>query len=204
MAAPWRGLGRVQLELGGRCTGVLIGPRSVLTAAHCLVAPRTRRLVQPGSIHFLLGYDRGGWLGHGRATSYRVGPGYDPAGGGPAMADWAVLTLDTTLGTPDRVVPLLAAVPPWRAALMLGGYQQDRPEVLLADAGCQVLGLSASGPAAMLLHDCAATRGASGAPVLARGPEGSWAVAGVASRSAAAAAAMGAAVPAAGILAALR
>jgi protease YdgD len=75
--------------------------------------------------------------------------------------------------------------------------------VLLADAGCQVLGLSASGPAAMLLHDCAATRGASGAPVLARGPEGGWAVAGVASRSAAAAA-MGAAVPAAGILAALR
>jgi protease YdgD len=115
-----------------------------------------------------------------------------------------VLTLDRPLGTPDRVVPLLATVPPPRVALMLGGYQQDRPEVLLADGGCRVLGMSARGPSGMLLHDCAATRGASGAPVLARRPEGSWAVAGVASRSAAAAAAMGAAVPAAGILAALR
>jgi protease YdgD len=55
----------------------------------------------------------------------------------------------------------------------------------------------------MLLHDCAATRGASGAPVMVRGPDGGWAVAGVASRSAVAAA-MGSAVPAAGIAAALR
>ena len=59
---------------------------------------------------------------------------------------------------------------------MLGGYQQDRPEALLADTACSVLGLrrdSAGQP--MLIHDCAGTRGSSGAPVLAQGPDGGWA-----------------------------
>ncbi|MDO9708791.1 trypsin-like serine protease [Paracraurococcus lichenis] len=42
---PWRALGRVQLETGGLCTGALVGPRLVLTVAHCLVAPRTRAWV---------------------------------------------------------------------------------------------------------------------------------------------------------------
>jgi protease YdgD len=200
--APWRALGRVQLEVGGRCTGVLIGPRLVLTAAHCLVAPRSRALVQPGTIHVLLGYDRGTARGHARATAYRVGPGFDPARNGPAPADWALLTLDTTLGTPDRILPLLSGPLPPRTPLMLGGYQQDRPEVPLADTACHLLGLSSSGSGAMLLHDCAGTRGSSGAPVLARDAAGGWAVAGIASRVAGSAA-IGAAVPAAAIAATL-
>ncbi|MBL6076447.1 trypsin-like serine protease [Belnapia sp. T18] len=196
--SPWHALGRVQLEVGGRCTGALIGPRLMLTAAHCLVAPRSRALVQPGTIHVLLGYVRGTARGHARATAYRIGPGFDPSKGGPAAADWAILSLDTPLGTPDRILPLLAAPPAPRAPLMLGGYQQDRPEVIIADTGCRLLGLSAGGPGAMLLHDCAGTRGSSGAPLLARGPEGSWAIAGIASRVAASAA-LGAAVPASAI-----
>src|SRR6478672_11698631 len=51
--APWQALGRVQLEIGGRCTGALIAPRLELTAAHCLVNGRTRSMVQPGMVHFM-------------------------------------------------------------------------------------------------------------------------------------------------------
>ena len=202
-AAPWRSLGRVQLETGGRCTGALIGPRVVLTAAHCVVGLRTGVVVQPRTVHFMLGYDRGTYVGHGRAVALRIGPGYDPAAQAPASADWAVLTLDTPLGTPDRVLPLLEPQPQAGTPLRLGGYQQDRHEVLLADRDCQLLGISARGPSGMLVHDCAGTRGTSGGPLLTQRPDGGWAIAGVASRVAVDVA-RGAAVPAAAIAAALR
>jgi protease YdgD len=87
---------------------------------------------------------------------------------------------------------------------MLGGYQQDRPETLLADTECRALGLSRRDAASppMLLHDCAGTRGASGAPLLARGADGGWRVAGIAS-TVALDVALGAAVPAALVSAAV-
>ena len=197
--APWRALGRVQTELGGRCTGVLVAPDRVLTAAHCLVAPRSGRFVQPGSVHFLLGYDRGEWAARARVTAFAIGAGYEPDRG-PAGADWAVLTLDRRIGTPDRILPLLRQAPPPRTAVMLGGYQQDRPEVVMADTACRVIGLQrhASGHQT-LVHDCAGTRGASGAPLLARTADGrGWGVVGVLS-SVSADIALGHAVPAAAV-----
>jgi protease YdgD len=80
---------------------------------------------------------------------------------------------------------------------MIAGYQQDRREVLLGDTGCRVLGLREAAPARrLLLHDGAATRGASGAPLVVRDPEGGgWAVAGLLV-SVARDLALGAAVPA--------
>ena len=180
-ALPWRGLGRVQLEIGGRCTGALIGPRSVLTAAHCLVSPRTRELVQPGTVHFLLGYRLGDYVAHARVASFRIGPGYDATIGGPVASDWAVLTLEASMPA-ARVLPLLRAPPEPRSALLLGGDQQDRPELILADIACRVLGMVQDHGQPVLMHDCAGTRGSSGAPLLAQGPDGGWGVAGVASR----------------------
>jgi protease YdgD len=195
--APWDALGRVQTELGGRCTGVLVAPDRVLTAAHCLVTPRSRNFVQPGSVHFLLGYDRGRWTAQARVHAFVTGEGYAPAQGGPISADWALLTLDRRIGDSRRVLPLLRSVPPARTPVMLGGYQQDRPEVLMADSDCRVLGAQRTPEGLpIIVHDCAGTRGASGAPLLAQLPDGrGWAVAGVLS-AVSADLALGYAVPA--------
>lgn len=195
---PWRALGRVQTELGTRCTGALIGPREMLTAAHCLVAPRTGQYVQPGSVHVLLGYDRGRFAAHARVEAFRVAPDYQP-GRGASGADWAVLRLDRVLGTTGNILPLLRDPPPPRSPVMLGGWQQDRPEMLMADTACRLLGVQRHADGRQtLVHDCAGTRGASGAPLLARGPDGAWAVIGV-QAAAAADLALGHAAPAAAV-----
>lgn len=179
--APWNALGRVQTELGGRCTGALIGPRKVLTAAHCLLAPNSRRLVRPGSVHFLRGYARGAWKAAARVESFQTGSGFDPALRGPPAADWAVLTLERDIASAAEVLPLWREVPPPGTPLTLGGYQQDRPELLMADSACRLLGAAGEreGPA-LLRHGCAGTRGASGAPLLLQTAPGQWAILGVA------------------------
>ncbi len=185
---PWRAVVRVQTEIGARCSGALIGQWTVLTAAHCLFGRGTGRLVRPGSVHVLTGYVRGGYAGHARAVSLVTGPGFamEPDGRrsptAPADADWAVLTLDAPLGGADRVLPLLRRPPALGTPVMLGGFEQDRAEVMLADLRCAIIGLARDDAGRILLrHSCAATRGASGAPLLAHEPDGSWGIAGVAS-----------------------
>jgi protease YdgD len=174
-SAPWSSLGRVMTGLGSRCTGTLIAPDLVLTAAHCLVAPGSNRFAHPHAVQFLLGYERGAFRARSRVVQYQMGLDYNPMTGQPAREDWALLTLETPL--PGPFLPLLDRPPPPRSALMLGGYQADRPEIIQADLECRLLDARAG----VLLHDCAGTRGSSGGPILVQTRQG-WAVAGVASR----------------------
>jgi protease YdgD len=178
--APWRALGRVQTELGTRCTGVAIGPATVLTAAHCLVSRSSRHLVQPGSVHFLLGYAAGRFAGHAVVRRYLVPPAFDPASGEPAGADWAVLILTAPLAAPGVPLRLDTGPLPPGATVALAGYEQDRDELLVADPSCRILGTTRDAVGLALLRDtCSATHGASGGPLLVQAPDGGWSVAGI-------------------------
>jgi protease YdgD len=177
---PWRALGRVQTEMGRRCTGALVGPRTVLTAAHCLFLPRVRHFIAPESVHFVLGYERGRFAGHAVATRFLIGPGYDPLHADKTEgADWAVLTLSAPLGTPDRVLKLAPATAPGET-VALAGYSLDRAEVIEADLRCTITAETADPEGRpMLTDDCEATRGVSGAPLLAHSAANGWEIAAI-------------------------
>lgn len=178
LAAPWNSLVKVQSELGIRCTGALVGPGRVLTAAHCLTAPRTGKPVQPSSLHVLFGYDRGQYRGHARVRAVISGPSYDPVHPLEGLAvDWAVLLLDGAAPAGVPLLPLNHQVVRGQG-MALGGYSQDRAQILMADTACSLLGRTETPRGWLLVHDCDGTRGTSGGPLLVRQGDG-WAVAGV-------------------------
>jgi len=200
-AAPWSSIVRLQIPGVSRCTGVLIAPDLVATAAHCLWGRRLGHFAPASAIHILAGYADGAFTAHRVAASVAMTPGYDPEGPAGAGSDIAVVTLAAAL--PGPALSLWDGPVPPGTPVMLAGYGQDRAERLMADTGCTARSYG-EGPDAqpILIHTCAGTRGTSGGPLLARAPDGTWRVAGI-QAAARPNAAGGAAVPAAAVRALL-
>ena len=170
---PWRALGRVQTEFAERCTGFMLAPALVATAAHCLYLPKVFHFIRPHEVHFLLGEHLDTYVAHARAVGLNVPAGYNPTDeAGTARLDRAFVTLDHPVG--DAVLHIATRLPPPGTRLVLGGYGQDRQERILADLDCRLLAVENG----LIRHDCAATRGTSGAPVLAA-IDGRWEVIGI-------------------------
>ena len=180
--APWSAIGRVQTELGSRCTGFLISPVLVETAAHCLWLTQPQRFVQPTSVHFLRAYSGDKFTAHARVVRFIVPPGYAPNQESlSAGLDHATLVLDHPVARPDEVFHVSTtpdAIKPGMA-VVLGGYEQNMPDVITADLHCHMTGLTHDrGGNPLFSHDCAGTHGSSGAPLLYQDASG-WHVLGV-------------------------
>src|SRR3954451_13279771 len=75
---PWSSVGKIYNSARSSCTGSVIAPDKVLTAAHCLFNRATSRFLQTDALHFLLGYKGGEYRSHARVAGYVLGPNYKP------------------------------------------------------------------------------------------------------------------------------
>jgi protease YdgD len=173
---PWHAVASIEAEGAGLCTGAMVAPAVVLTAAHCLKDGPGTALLAPARLRVSVGG------AEARGVALRVGAGFDPAREAPWASDWALVSLSAPIGT-GRVLPLLRETPPAGSILALPGFQRDDPGALLVDPACRYLGLRRiEGEGVMLAHDCAGTTGSSGGPLLLRGADGNFAIIGVQSK----------------------
>lgn len=168
--AGWAVIGRLNAAGMGHCTATLLGDADIaVTAAHCLHVTATGAMFRAEQLHFLPGFRRGTFAAHLRGAEIFVAPGFvfTPRRGDPTH-DLALIRL--VAPAPDTLRPLLPARRPAAVGdrVVILSYGRDRPEALSIQEGCSVI--ARRGP--VLLTDCEAVPGISGAPVLRQGPDG--------------------------------
>lgn len=162
--ADWQAIGRVNIagyDRTGLCTGTLIAPDKVLTAAHCVL--RGDRIARLEDIHFVAGWLRGAFAAHGRAHDVTLHPQALTGGTLNIPFDLAMITLDAPLAIP----PLPHGAPSGAPTTLLG-YHADRPHMLSRGTDC--LTTVASG--VLRLTGCLVLPGNSGGPVIEDTPQG--------------------------------
>jgi len=169
---PWSAVVKVNRHTGGFCTGVLIAPDKVATAAHCLWLSRTGNWLRPEALHVVENYRRGDWTADSVVVSYVMGPDEAlPREGDNASThlDWAVLTLETPLGDGIEIAETDYLDFPGTVVLQ-AGFSQDSRHVLTLHRNCTIL--DTFDGARVLTHDCDAVHGDSGSPIMVMNESG--------------------------------
>jgi hypothetical protein len=137
---PWSALARVNLAGQGFCTGVLIGPRQVLTQARCLYSGREGRWFQPLELHVIAAYQRDSFLADSKVAGFTAAPGFNPQAGSSLTnlaSNWALVTLQEPIGQRTGWLGLEWDGPALQGATRLrAGYRQDRPHAVSLHFGC--------------------------------------------------------------------
>jgi protease YdgD len=160
----WEGVGRVDIDGKGFCSGALIAEDLVLTAAHCLF-DKDGSEIGADRFHFLAG------LRTGRAEAYRdvrrvvAHPAYVLRAGRKSTEavpfDLALLELSQPIRT-SKIAPFLISGDAESAdELAVVSYARDRDTAPSLQDLCGVIGVQEG----IVIMDCDADFGASGAPV---------------------------------------
>ncbi len=164
----WEGVGFLNIENKASCTGTMIRPDLVLTAAHCLYDSRTGERINPRKIEFRAGWRSGKSIASRFGARAVIHPGYGNREGDKLSAqqirhDIALLQLAD---------PILSThADPFRAdrgadaghAVSVVSYGRGRNDAPSRQRECQIL----ESRGGVLAMSCDAVPGSSGAPVFA-------------------------------------
>lgn len=163
-ARGWEAVGRLDIAGKGFCTGTLIEPDVVLTAAHCLLDDAGQQKVAADDIQFLAGLRNGRPEAVRRARSFLIHPSYDHADGETISRlryDVALIVLSQPIRTTEIQAFEISTTAQNGTEVGVISYAEGREEAPSLQQTCNLLGAQSG----VLIMDCDVTFGASGSPV---------------------------------------